>query len=144
MENWIVYALIAAFLIACRDMFTKDLMNKYTYTEHLLHYYILTGVFILIIVCYKKYVNKETVRIIDNKDILVYLLISFVTVAIISPCQVLSLKYCTSPEKSKAIVNINSIFIFILGIFIYKNYNFELSSIIGIILTIAGLYLVAK
>ena len=66
MESWIIYGLIAAFLIAARDVFTKSFTSKYTITEHLLHYYVLCGVFIAIfamilcVFCYVEQSNKLT------------------------------------------------------------------------------------
>ena len=40
MEQWIIYGLIAAVLIAGRDIFTKKFSTKYSAIEHLLYYYI--------------------------------------------------------------------------------------------------------
>ena len=142
MESWFFYAIIAAILIACRDIFTKNLLKKYSSTEHLLHYYFFTGVFILSFAFYQNYFNNEKVRLIKNNDIFIYIILAFVSAIIISPCQTLSLKNCTSPEKSKAVVNMNSIFIFIFGLFIYKNAKIDIKNIIGIVLTIVGIYLI--
>ena len=36
MELWIVYAFVAAILIAARDIFTKKFSTKYSAIEHLL------------------------------------------------------------------------------------------------------------
>ena len=49
MEKWAVYGLIAAFLIAGRDIFTKKFSNKYSPIEHLLYYYMLCGFFIILL-----------------------------------------------------------------------------------------------
>ena len=143
MEPWFYYAIIASVLIACRDIFSKNLLKKYSSTEHLLHYYIFTGIFILSFAIYQNYFNNEKVRIINNKDIFIYIILAFVSPIIISPCQTLSLKKCPSPEKSKAVVNMNSIFIFIFGLFIYKNAKIDIKNIFGIILTIIGIYLLS-
>ena len=40
-----------------RDFFTKGFLSKYTMTEHLLHYYMLTGFFVLLFALYKKYIE---------------------------------------------------------------------------------------
>lgn len=141
MESWFIYAIIAAILIACRDIFSKNLLKKYSSTEHLLHYYFFTGIFILLFAIYQNYYNNEKVRIINNNDIFIYIALAFVSSLIISPCQTLSLKNCSSPEKSKAVVNMNSVFIFIFGLFIYKKAAIDIKNIVGIILTIAGIYL---
>ena len=141
MESWFIYAIIAAILIACRDIFSKNLLKKYSSTEHLLHYYFFTGIFILLFAIYQNYYNNEKVRIINNNDIFIYIALAFVSSLIISPCQTLSLKNCSSPEKSKAVVNMNSVFIFIFGLFIYKKADIDIKNIVGIILTIVGIYL---
>ena len=143
MDSWFFYAIIAAVLIACRDIFSKNLLKKYSSTEHLLHYYFFTGIFILSFAIYQNYFNNEKVRIINNNYIFIYIILAFVSAIIISPCQTLSLKNCPSPEKSKAVINMNSIFIFIFGLFIYKNAKIDIKNIIGIILTIVGIYLLS-
>ena len=109
MENWVIYGLIAAFLIAVRDMFSKSYIHKYTTTEHLLHYYIFASIFFLIYAFYKKYYVKERVEMVDTEDIWKYILMAFLGAIIISPCQLLSLKECKNPGKSKAIINLNTI-----------------------------------
>jgi hypothetical protein len=48
MENWFLYGIIAAVLIASRDTFTKLFTEKYSMTEHLLYYYILCGFYFII------------------------------------------------------------------------------------------------
>jgi drug/metabolite transporter (DMT)-like permease len=144
MELWMMYAFVAAILIACKDMIIKNLMNKYSYTEHLLHYYILTGIFIVILCIYKNKYNKEKIRLIfNNKDIIIYIILAGVSISVITPSEILSLKYVDNPGKSKAIINLNSIFIFIIGYYFYKNIEANLASLFGIIFTIIGIYLIS-
>jgi uncharacterized membrane protein len=142
MESWILYGLVAAFFIACRDMFTKHFTKKYTTTEHLLYYYLLCGVFIGIFALYKHLHNKEErVRCIDTSDIWKYALFALLSIAIISPCEVLSLKHCKNPGQSKSIINLSTLFVFILAV-IFLQQTFSMKQLIGVILTICGVYLV--
>jgi len=141
MESWILYGLVAAVLIACRDIFTKHFMHKYTSTEHLLYYYILCGVFIVGYALYKHNFTSENVRCIDWDDLWKYVLIAILTIIVISPCEVLSLKHCQNPGQSKAIINLNTLVVFFLGIVVLKD-QFSLKKLGGILLTLIGIYFV--
>ena len=142
MELWFIYGIIAAVLIATRDTFTKLFTNKYSMTEHLLYYYILCGIFISIFAIYKKYFMKEKVRMIQKEDLWKYILIASMSAIIISPCQLLSLKYCKNPGQSKAIVNLNTIFLFLMSIYFIKSAEFTKKTFLGISLTTIGIYFI--
>ena len=142
MEAWLLYGLIAAVFIGSRDIFTKHFSTKYTTTEHLLYYYVLCGVFIALYVLYKRYYAKEKVRCIEGQDLWKYAIIAFISVIIISPCQTLSLKYCRDAGQSKAVVNLNTIFAFLLGILFLKQSSFSMRTLFGICLTLVGVYFV--
>lgn len=142
MEKWVIYGLIAAFLIAGRDIFTKKFSNKYSAIEHLLYYYILCGFFIILLALYKSKIQKEKIKFIDTEDIWKFALLAAISAIIISPCQILSLKYCDNPGKSKAIVNMNSIIAFFLAFYFIKDSKFDFKTIAGIILAISGIYLI--
>ena len=141
MELWIIYGLVAAVMIACRDICTKHFMHKYTSTEHLLYYYILCGVFIVGYALYKHNFTSENVRCIDWDDLWKYVLIAILTIIVISPCEVLSLKHCQNPGQSKAIINLNTLVVFFLGIVVLKD-QFSLKKLGGILLTLIGIYFV--
>ena len=142
MENWFIYGIIAAVLIASRDTFTKLFTEKYSVTEHLLYYYILCGVFISLFALYKKFIVKENIRMIEKDDLWKYILIGAVSAIIISPCQLLSLKYCENPGQSKAIVNLNTLFLFFMSIFFIKSAKFTKKTFFGIFLTTMGVYFI--
>ena len=36
MERWMMYGLVAAIFIALRDVFSKDLINRYDYTDYII------------------------------------------------------------------------------------------------------------
>ena len=142
MESWIFYAGVAAFLIAMRDIFDKKFSTKYSPVEHLLYYYILCGFFIILLALYKSKVQGEKIRFIDSHDIWKYALVGAVSAIIISPCQILALKNCDNPGKSKAIVNMNSVIAFFLAIYFIRGTKITMKSVFGIILAAFGVYLV--
>ena len=142
MEQWIIYAIVAAILIAGRDIFTKKFSTKYSATEHLLYYYILCGFFIILLALYKKHYQGEQIKFIDTEDIWKFAAIAAMSAIIISPCQILSIKECDNPGKSKAIVNLNSIIAFFLAFYFIRGTKFEMKTVFGIILVAIGLYLI--
>ena len=142
MEKWAIYGLIAAIFIAGRDIFTKKFSNKYSAVEHLLYYYILCGFFIILLALYKYKIKKEKIKFIDTEDIWKFALLAAISAIIISPCQILSLKYCDNPGKSKAIVNMNSIIAFFLAIYFIKGTKIDMKTLAGIMLAIGGIYLI--
>ena len=91
-------------------MFDKKYLNR----ANLL----VCGFFIELLALYKSKVKGETIRFIDTEDIWKFAIIAALSAIIISPCQILSLKYCDNPGKSKAIVNLNGVFVFIFSILI--------------------------
>ena len=142
MEQWIFYAAVAAFLIAARDIFTKKFSAKYSAVEHLLYYYILCGFFIILLALYKTKVQGEKIKFIDMEDIWPYVIVAGVSAVIISPCQILSLKECDNPGKSKAIVNMNSVIVFFLALYFIRGTKLETKNVIGVILAAVGIYLI--
>jgi len=141
MEAWILYGVIAAIFIGCRDIFTRHFMKKYTPTEHILYYYVLCSAVILGYVAYKKTCTNEKVRCIDLEDLWKYGLIALLSVLIISPCETLSLKTCKNPGQSKAVINLNTLIVFFLGVVVLKD-QFSLKRVGGILLTLIGVYFV--
>ena len=142
MELWILYAGIAAILIAMRDIFDKKFSNKYSPTEHLLCYYLLCGFFIIILALYKHCVRNEKIRLIETKDMWKYVIVGAASALIIAPCQLLAIKNCDNPGKSKAIVNLNSVIAFFLAIYFIRGTKFQLRTILGISLAALGVYLI--
>jgi len=142
MELWVFYAAVAAFLIAIRDIFTKNFSIKYSPVEHLLYYYILCGFFIILLALYKTKVKGETIRIIDMKDLWLYAILAAVSAIIISPCQVMALRGCDNPGKSASIINFNAVISFVIAAYFISGAKLEMRTLFGIALTIAGIYLI--
>ena len=142
MEQWVIYAVIAAILIAARDIFTKKFTRKYSPVEHLLYYYLLCGFFIILLALYKSNIEGEKIKFIDTGDIWKYAVVAAISAIVISPCQFLSLKTCDNPGKSKAIVNLNSVFAFILALYFIRGSKLETKNILGIVIVAIGIYLI--
>jgi uncharacterized membrane protein len=143
MDNWIYYALIAAFLIGSRDIFTASFTKKYTSTQHFLNYYIFCGIVILLYCIYRKSVYKENnFKLVQKNDIWKYIFIALITVLIISPCIYESLKLSDNPGKAKAIVNLNTVVAFFISYLFLRSVKIEMKSILGICLIVIGIYLI--
>ena len=142
MEQWVFYAGIAALLIAIRDIFTKTFSVKYSPVEHLLYYYIFCGFFITLLAIYKTKVKGETIKFIALNDIGPYVILAAVSALIISPCQVMALRGCDNPGKSASIVNFNAVISFVIAAYFISGAKIEARTLFGILLTIAGIYLI--
>ena len=142
MEQWVIYAGIAALLIACRDLFTKNFSKKYSHIEHLLYYYILCGFFIIALAIYKTRFRGETIKFIDYDDIWKYAMVAGISAIIIAPCQVLAISNCDNPGKSASIVNLNAIVSFFIAAYFISGAKIEMKTFIGIAVTGLGIYLI--
>jgi uncharacterized membrane protein len=65
-----MYGLLAAIFIAIRDIFSKDLINRYHYID----YIILANIIVFISTVIYLMVNKRTVKIKNNNDFIIILL----------------------------------------------------------------------
>ncbi len=142
MESWIVYGITAAILLASRDMFTKNYTQKYTVSEHLLYYYVLCGIIIAGYTCYRRFYMKENIKIIDKEDLWKYALVAGATVIIIAPCEVLSIQKSKNPGAARALTNLNTLFLFIISIYFLKTEKITIKKIIGILMTVGGIFLI--
>ena len=102
----------------------------------------LCGFFIVLLALYKSKVQGEKIRFIDSHDIWKYALVGAVSAIIIAPCQILALKNCDNPGKSKAVVNLNSMIAFFLAIYFIRSSKFEMRTFMGILLAAFGVYLI--
>ena len=142
MEQWIIYGILAAFLIASRDYFTSNYTSKYTVTEHILYYYVLCAIAISAYVCYRKFNHNEDFKIIDKDDFWKYALVAVASVLIITPCEVLSIRNATNPGKARAITNLNAIILFLVSIYILKTEKLTPIKITGLLFTALGLFMI--
>ena len=127
MQQWFLYALIAAVFIGVKDLMTKDLTNRYSYIE----YVIIANIFIFIVTMIYIFTMKPKLKKPDVKDGLFIFLRILIVLLIIEPCIFMALKHCDNPGYAKSIINLNTLVAFVLGLFILKN-DFEVKNIIGI------------
>ena len=142
MEQWILYGILAAFLLASRDYFTSNYTSKYTVTEHILYYYVLCAIAISAYVCYRKVNYNEKFKLIDKEDFWKYAIVAAASVLIITPCEVLSIRSAKNPGKARALTNMNAIILLLVSIYVIKTEKLIPTRITGILFTIIGMYMI--
>jgi len=133
MQQWFLYALIAAIFIGVKDMMTKNLTKKFSYIE----YIIIANIFIFIITMIYIFTMKPKLKRPNVKDGLFIFLRILIVLLIIEPCIFMALKHCDNPGYAKSIINLNTLVAFVLGLFILRN-DFEIKNVIGIGLIVGG------
>ena len=138
MESWIIYGLIAALFIAVRDIFSKELIDRYEYMEYILYANIMICIgTTLYIYFFNVEINK--MKIPDKKDLLIIFIRLLIIYLIIEPSIFYSLKYCDNPGYAKSIINLNTLFVFILSLYFLKT-SFNMFKLLGILLIFIGSY----
>ena len=137
MQQWFLYALIAAVFIGVKDLMTKDLTNRYSYIE----YVIIANIFIFIVTMIYIFTMKPKLKKPDVKDGLFIFLRILIVLLIIEPCIFMALKHCDNPGYAKSIINLNTLVAFVLGLFILHN-DFEIKNVLGIGLIVGGTLLI--
>tara|TARA_B100000900_G_scaffold107971_2_gene89908 strand:- start:2874 stop:3290 length:417 start_codon:yes stop_codon:yes gene_type:complete len=137
MQQWFLYALIAAIFIGVKDMMTKNLTKKFSYIE----YIIIANIFIFIITMIYIFTMKPKLKRPNVKDGLFIFLRILIVLLIIEPCIFMALKHCDNPGYAKSIINLNTLVAFVLGLFILRN-DFEIKNVIGIGLIVGGTLLI--
>ena len=133
-----MYGLLAAIFIAIRDIFSKDLINRYHYID----YIILANIIVFITTVIYLMVTKRTIKVPNNKDFIIILLRLLIVYMIIEPSIFYSIKYCENPGYAKSIINLNTLFVFILAFFFLKA-KVDKKKIFGILLIISGSYYIS-
>ena len=137
MQQWFLYALIAAIFIGVKDMMTKNLTKKFSYIE----YIIIANIFIFIVTMIYIFTMKPKLKRPNVKDGLFIFLRILIVLLIIEPCIFMALKHCDNPGYAKSIINLNTLVAFVLGLFILRN-DFEIKNVIGIGLIVGGTLLI--
>ena len=137
MQQWFLYALIAAVFIGVKDMMTKNLTKKFSYIE----YIIIANIFIFIVTMIYIFTMKPKLKRPNVKDGLFIFLRILIVLLIIEPCIFMALKHCDNPGYAKSIINLNTLVAFVLGLFILHN-DFEIKNVIGIGLIVGGTLLI--
>ena len=137
MELWMKYALVAAFFIAVRDLFSSSIARKYNYIDYVIH----ANIFVFIITMIYVLFTKRKIKLIDDyNDIFLIILRLFIIFIIIEPCIFNSFKNTDNPTKSVSIINLN-IFILLILTILFMNKKIILKHVIGVIVMFGGLYL---
>ena len=137
MQQWFLYALIAAVFIGVKDLMTKDLTNRYSYIEYIIIANIMVFAFTIVYI----FTVKPKLKKPNIKDGLFIFLRILIVLLIIEPCIFMALKHCDNPGYAKSIINLNTLVAFVLGLFILKN-DFEIKNVIGIGLIVGGTLLI--
>lgn len=137
MELWMKYALVAAFFIAVRDIFSSKIARKYNYIDYIIH----ANIFVFIVTMIYVLITKRKIKIInDYNDIILIILRLFIVFIIVEPCIYNSLKNTDNPSKSVSVINLNVLILLILTIlFMNKKINFK--HFVGVLFMFGGLCL---
>ena len=137
MELWMKYALVAAFFIAVRDLFSSKIARKYNYIDYIIH----ANIFVFIITMVYVLFTKRKIKLIDDySDIFLIVLRLFIIYIIVEPCIFNSFKNSDNPSKSVSVINLNILILLILTI-IFLNKKISIKHIAGIIVIFGGIYL---
>ena len=129
------YALGAAFFMAVRDIFSSKIARKYNYIDYIIH----ANIFVFIITMLYVLVTKRKIKIIDNyNDILLIILRLFIVYLIVEPCIFNSLKNSDNPSKPISIINLNVLILLVLTFVFFKK-KITFKQLIGMGVIFVGL-----
>ena len=140
MEQWIPYALIAAIFIAIRDFISKDIFQRYDYSDYVIIANIIIFIGTIVYIIYsKKDITK--IRPPNFSELLTIILRVFIIYVIIDPCIFNSLKLCDNPGYAKSVINLNTLFLLVLALVFYKT-EFSMKKTLGVMIILLGTYFV--
>ena len=131
------YALVAAFFIAVRDIFSSRIARKYNYIDYIIH----ANIFVFIITMVYVLVTKRKIKMIDDyNDIFLIIIRLIIVYIIVEPCIYNSLKNTDNPSKSVSIINLNVLILLVLTV-LFMNKKISIKHVIGVLIIFGGLYL---
>ena len=137
MELWMKYALVAAFFIAVRDIFSSKIARKYNYIDYIIH----VNIFVFIVTMIYVLFTKRKIKMIDDyNDIFLIVLRLFIVFIIIEPCIFNSFKNSDNPSKSVSIINLNILILLIITVLFMKE-KINAKQVVGVLIIFGGLYL---
>ena len=137
MQEWYLYALIAAVFIGIKDMMTKDITKRFSYIE----YVIVANIFVFILTLIYIFTMRPTIKKPNVKDGFYILIRILIVLLVVEPCIFTALKTCDNPGYAKSIINLNTLVAFVLGMFILKT-ELNYKSMMGIALIVTGSLLI--
>ena len=139
MKEWVIYALIAAVFISIRDIISNYLIKRMNYTN----YVIIENIIVFIATIIYLNLSNYKVEKPNFKDMGIIVLRLIIVYLIIEPSIFRALKGASNPGYAKSIINLNTLFVFILAlIFLKADFTFE--KLFGIFIILIGGYLVMK
>ena len=138
MEAWVGFAITAAIFITIRDYISLNIIKKYSYINYIIYANIIVFIGTMI------YVYFADIKLVkpNTKDLLIILLRLFIVYIIIEPAIYYAMRYCKNPGFAKSIINLNTLFIFMLAIFFLKE-KLTMKGVLGILSIIFGSYLIS-
>ena len=137
MELWMKYALVAAFFIAVRDIFSSKIARKYNYIDYIIHANIVVFIVTMVYVLF----TKRKIKLIDNyNDMILIGLRLFIVFLIVEPCIFNSFKNSDNPSKSVSVISLNIVILLVLTI-LFMNKKMDKKHILGVLIIFGGLYL---
>ena len=137
MELWMKYALVAAFFIAVRDLFSSKIARKYNYIDYIIH----ANVFVFIATMFYVLFTKKKIKVItDYNDLFIILLKLLIIYIIIEPCIFNAFKNSGNPSKPVSIISLNILILLLLTI-LFMNEKINKKHILGIIVVCGGIFL---
>jgi drug/metabolite transporter (DMT)-like permease len=138
MESWVGFAIIAAVFITVRDYLSLDIIKKYSY----INYIVYANIFVFIGTMIYLYFTDVPLIKPNTKDMMIILMRIFIVYLIIEPAIFYALKYCKNPGYAKSIINLNTLFIFMVAVFFLKE-KLTIKGVMGIISILFGSYLIS-
>ena len=138
MDLWMKYALVAAVFIALRDVFSSKIARKYNYIDYIIH----ANIFVFIITMLYVLFTKRKIKMIDNnEDLLIIVIRLFIIYIIVEPCIFNAFKNSDNPSKPATIIALN-IFILLLITVIFLKQKITFNQFLGVVLIMGGIYLI--
>ena len=139
MEDWKYYALIAAIFISIRDIMSKGLFERMDYVN----YIIIANILVFIVTMIYLGVTKHKIKKPNLKDFGIIVLRLFIVFLIVEPSVFYSLRNADNTGYAKSIINLNTLFVFILAV-IFLKAEFTYEKLIGIFIILFGGYILLK
>jgi len=139
MEPWIGFAIIAAVFITVRDYLSLGIIKKYSYINYIVYANIIVFIGTMI------YLYFSDIPLIqpNKKDLLIISMRLFIVYLIIEPAVFYAIKYCKNPGYAKSIINLNTLFIFMVAIIFLKE-KITVKGVAGILSILTGSYLISS
>ena len=139
MKPWVIYAIIAAIFISIRDIVSNGLIKRMDY----INYVIIANIIVFIVTIIYLNVSDYKLKKPSKSDLSIILIRLFIIYLIIEPSVFQALKGTSNPGYAKSLININTLFVFILGV-IFLNAEITFDKIFGMCAILIGAYFIIR